>query len=199
MNKTGQSDITAAIIAGGKSKRFGSDKALINLAGKRLIDHAVTLALTISPQAMIITSGEQHFSGVQIEQVPDIIPDCGPMGGVYTALEKAQTPWVAILPCDTPLLSPEIYEILWKHRKENSAGVAVAEGKIQSLVSLWPKSLSPDLLQSIQKGELKTHQFLKEHQAVMVSMEENMENYKPEFFFNINYREDLEKFIHHKF
>ncbi|MFQ5584735.1 MAG: molybdenum cofactor guanylyltransferase [Calditrichia bacterium] len=178
MNKTGQSDITAAIIAGGKSRRFGSDKALIKFRGQRLIDRAVELALAISSKAMIITSREQHFSGVQIEQIPDIIPDCGPMAGIYTALEKAQTPWVAILPCD------------------NRAVVAVAEGKIQSLVSLWPKFLSHELLQSIHRGELKTNQFLKERQAVMVSIKQEMDTYKPEIFFNINFRQDLENMSH---
>ena len=192
MRDINQKLLTCAIIAGGKSKRFEMSKPHAEFQGRTLIDHAICLANSITENIIIIASKEQKLFDRKIKQIPDIIPDCGPMGGIYTALENAQTFWVATLPCDMPLLSTEVYRILLSHKKKGLPVVAEADGKIQSLISIWPKSLSHVLFQSIQKRELKIHQFLTEHQAELVPMEEELENYKPEMFSNINFREDLQ-------
>jgi len=87
--------LSAAIIAGGKSRRFGSPKALAVLGNSTLIDYAIHTAGAISEEIIISYGEENLFAGKTIPVIPDAIPDCGPLGGIYTVLLHAKTPWVA--------------------------------------------------------------------------------------------------------
>lgn len=189
-------ELSVAILAGGKSSRFGEPKANANFGDQTLIDNSVMIGELISTDIVIIKHPRQEFEQQPVPAFNDIIPDCGPLGGIYTALENIKTPWLAVLPCDMPFLTPEIYEIIFSHRGENKPVVAVSENGIESLVSVWPKSLSKQLRASLLKKEFTTNKILKKFNAVQISIPEVFPDYQPEFFFNINYKKDLEKIDH---
>jgi molybdopterin-guanine dinucleotide biosynthesis protein A len=186
-------NLTAAIIAGGKSRRFGEPKALAKFGGKRMIDYAVDIAKQISPTIFISISEENLFADLGIPVAPDIIPNGGPLGGIYTALTIIKTPWLAVLPCDAPLLSPRIYSILYRRRGKNHPVAAVSENGLEPLVSIWPRSLSAPLKIALGKKQFAIHSVMKELNVVEIFIPEIMPGYRAEMFYNINRREDLEK------
>ena len=192
MDSINTKELSVAILTGGKSTRFGESKANAHFGEQTLIDNSVMIAELISSNILIVKHPQQQFEQISVPTCVDIIPDCGPLGGIYTALENINTSWLAVLPCDMPFISPEIYEIIFSRRNEDKPVVAVSEKGIESLVSIWPKSLSVELKKSLINKELTTNKILKKLNAVQVSIPEKFEDYQPEFFMNVNYKEDLE-------
>ena len=95
-------DISGLVLAGGRSSRMGRDKALISLAGKPLIEHAVNKLRRICADVRILSSDPALAAFAPI--VPDIHPNCGPIGGIEAALTHTAHDWNLFLPVDMPML-----------------------------------------------------------------------------------------------
>ena len=122
--------LLGAVLAGGRSTRFGSDKALALLDGKPLIEHAID-ALAAQVDAVIVCGRE---GGIPDRPAPDL----GPLGGINAALHAALAQGfdaVLTCPCDLPLLPPGL------------AGSLVGGGYVEAMpvIGLWPAALAPML------------------------------------------------------
>lgn len=103
--------ILGAVLAGGQSRRFGSDKAEAMWKGKSLIDHAIASLATVA--ASVIVCGRDMADMVSLPDRPGV--GLGPLGGLNAALHHAQAleyTRVITVPCDTPLLSPYLLATL---------------------------------------------------------------------------------------
>lgn len=129
--------ILGAILAGGASRRFGSDKAAALLEGRPLIDH---IAAALKPHvSRLIVCGRAH---PDLESVPDRpLADLGPLGGLNAALHYADKHGferVVTLPCDTPVIDPELIPALLAHE----APAILADCPV---IGIWPATLGPAL------------------------------------------------------
>ena len=88
---------SAIILAGGQSRRMGTDKALLNWRGRPLYELAQSLARSLG-------AGQLLLSGPQVGGLPDRYPGQGPLAGIDACLQKAETDWVLMLPVDMPQL-----------------------------------------------------------------------------------------------
>ena len=79
--------ITGIILAGGKSSRFGSNKALAKFNGTPLIERAAGVLGRIFKNLMIITNSPLEYSYLKIPLYQDIVKGLGPVGGIYTGLD----------------------------------------------------------------------------------------------------------------
>lgn len=99
--------VLGAIIAGGRSSRFGSDKALAAIDGCALIDH---VANAVRPQVdALIVVGRTHPGLAAVADRPT--PDLGPLGGIAAALHHADATGfshVLTVPCDTPFVPSDL-------------------------------------------------------------------------------------------
>lgn len=103
-------DFSVAILAGGRSKRMGVDKATARLNGTTLIEHVAHLAASLEPFEMFIIA--QGSKGLDIPVYADIRPEHGPLGAIETALKHMQTEQVLILACDMPFIKAELLRAL---------------------------------------------------------------------------------------
>ncbi len=186
-------ELTAAIIAGGKSRRFGAPKALVRLGNESLLDHALRLAGQISSRALLNYGEINIYEDKNVPLVGDVLPGCGPLGGIYSVLQAAQTPWVAVLPCDLPLLPAQVYRILFERRQKNRPVSACSERGLEPLVSIWPKTLAGALEARLRKGDFALQTVIRELRGVEISMPQELPGYRAEFFLNVNRKEDLEQ------
>ncbi|WP_294318885.1 molybdenum cofactor guanylyltransferase [uncultured Sphingomonas sp.] len=129
--------ILGAILAGGRSTRFGSDKALASLDGRALIDR---VADAIAPQVdTLIVVGRAHPGLIGIPDRP--APDLGPLGGIAAALHYAAAQnfaQVLTVPCDAPFLPAGLRLHL------SDAGPAVHLAALP-VVGWWPASAGATL------------------------------------------------------
>ncbi len=184
-------DMTVAILAGGQSRRFGTQKTAARLGGCSLLEHALSVARRLSDRIVIIGSIDETILTDNIPIFPDILPGNGPLCGIHTALAKAVTPWVAILPCDMPQMCPDIYRILASHRTDTDPVAAVSHTGLEPLVSLWSRSVEPFLRKMLERGQTSPITALDGLRAIRINIPEIMQTYDPAFFLNINTRQDL--------
>ncbi len=184
--------MTAAIIAGGKSRRFGAPKTEAFLARKTLLEHAVDIARRISETVDIIGRMDYKPRGAHAVH-PDLVSGCGPVCGIFTALYYCEKPWLAVLPVDMPLLNPAVYRFLYPLAKNNRPVVARSHKGMEPLVSIWPKNTLAAFEQAIESGAYRLHKLIESENGIVVSLPERMPEYRAEWFININYKKDLER------
>jgi len=106
---------TIWILAGGRSSRMGRDKARIVVAGRTLLQHVrAQAAATGKPVRTIRT---------------DLVPRCGPLGGIVTGLTRARSGWCMFLTCDMPLVTPRLLAELRRKAKQSGRPVFVRTAK----------------------------------------------------------------------
>jgi molybdopterin-guanine dinucleotide biosynthesis protein A len=100
--------LSVVIQAGGQSRRMGRDKALVQFMGEPLIQRGLNRLRPIADEMLVTTNkpGDYEFLGVPL--VEDLVPGRGALGGLYTALEAASHPLVAVVACDMPFLNPTL-------------------------------------------------------------------------------------------
>ena len=98
------SDVEAFILAGGKSSRMGTDKALLEISGKPL---AVRTAETVKPfvARVMLICDERRQTELGLPVIADRWPGAGPLGAIATALLETTKAWALILACDLPYLN----------------------------------------------------------------------------------------------
>jgi molybdopterin-guanine dinucleotide biosynthesis protein A len=121
--------VTVAIIAGGQSSRFRQPKALTLVAGKPLLLHVIDACETFANQILVVVNSKsdraefaKYFPENQI--FTDIASEfrC-PLLGALTAFQYAQHPYTQLLPCDSPLIHPIFFEIMWSMVENHNAAV----------------------------------------------------------------------------
>lgn len=128
--------VLAAILAGGQSRRFGSDKALALVDGARLIDR---VAAVLQPQSdALVVCGRADPAYTCLPDWPE--PGLGPLGGLAAALRHAHAQgYDAVLSasCDVPNLPPDL--------RAQLTGNGPACAASQPVVGWWPAACADDL------------------------------------------------------
>ena len=114
--------IEAFILAGGASRRMGTDKARLILDGKTLIERISQTCNGFTSRVVIVG---QHLEDLGLESVADIHPKWGALGGVETALTNCQTGWAFVIACDLPFVTTDLCRRLSEFREHNEAVVPV--------------------------------------------------------------------------
>jgi molybdopterin-guanine dinucleotide biosynthesis protein A len=186
------------ILAGGLGRRMGgADKALIRLAGRPLIAHAVA---ALKPQcAALVVNANGDAERFQPYALPIVADDpqhfAGPLAGVLAGLEfarrmKPDIADVLALAVDTPFAPRDLVERLQAARKATGAAIAIAAsgGKRHHVVALWPVALAEILRHAVVVEGVRKVEAFAERFGVAVARWDD-EPFDP--FFNINTPDDL--------
>ncbi|MHA7131502.1 molybdenum cofactor guanylyltransferase [Algoriphagus namhaensis] len=183
-----QRDIAIFILAGGKSTRMGQEKGLVKLKGKPMIQHVLETTAPLGESQHIIGHHPLYASyGVEVQ--PDLIPDLGPLGGIYTALTHCQADRALILSCDCPLIHSSTLAALIE-RAGAKLTVGTWQDRIYPFPGIYPKSLRPKLEATLKARELKVQSFIlgQVHQLIPY---ENISSDPPQELLNFNTPEQL--------
>ena len=107
-------NILGAVLAGGKSQRFGEDKSQVKLDGKLLIDYILNEIISEFKEILIVSNNQINFKHSDtISMISDLKKDQGPLGGVLSAMKWAKEKnsnykWISTFPVDTPFFKKEI-------------------------------------------------------------------------------------------
>lgn len=106
--------VSAAVLAGGKSSRMGTDKALMPLlpGGPVMLELILARLQSISDDVLIVASERPAYDVFGIPVVPDYYPDAGVLGGIGSALRYARRERCLVVGCDMPLLNPELLRLM---------------------------------------------------------------------------------------
>jgi molybdopterin-guanine dinucleotide biosynthesis protein A len=178
--------ITGIILAGGISKRMGTDKRLLEFQGKSFLENAYGLLKPFCEKVFI--SGNE-IEGVNFSFIPDRIQNAGPMGGIYSGLEFIQTDLMLVIPVDLPLLTSDVIEYLVNNHHRAFDATVYRFGKhVQPLVGMYDKRILPVIDSKIQNRDYKMQSLFDEIKTQFLD-KKNFERY----FFNVNTPEQYRK------
>lgn len=144
-------DIAGVVLAGGRSRRFGSNKALALFRGRRIIDHAVASLLDHVGELFIATDDAAPFFDIRLAQVvEDIVPGQGPIGGIVTAFSHTTCDRLFVLACDTFADGEAVARIL--EQRVAPAAIAAVEGEPHYLCGLYSRELEPRFQECLRGG-----------------------------------------------
>lgn len=147
--------LTGIILAGGKSRRFGSNKALAVWEGGTLIETAAKSLLRVMPKVIVVakeTGPLDFMKAGGINVIEDDFSEDHPMGGLYTGLTHMNTPHAFVCACDMPFIEPKLIESLWEARSDYAAVIPIWNGARQPLCGIYSRECSGVIRQSIRKG-----------------------------------------------
>jgi molybdopterin-guanine dinucleotide biosynthesis protein A len=148
-------DIEGFILAGGASSRMGTDKARLRLGGLTLVEATAGALSQIAARVRVVSSRHgEELCGLGV--VPDFYEDCGALGGLHSALRHAESPWVAVVSCDLPFVTGDLFGRLVSFVREGvEAVVPVQEdGRVQPLCALYERRPSLEIAERLlREGE----------------------------------------------
>lgn len=155
-NKAFLRDVTGVILAGGKSSRFGINKAFSEINGSRLIDIVAGLMTSIFTRTVLITNSPEEYSYLGLPIREDLIRGLGPIGGILTGLEDMRDEAGFFIACDMPFVSEDLIRYIVSIRSEFDAVVPKVDWKIEPLHALYRKSCLPVIRDLIASGVYQT-------------------------------------------
>ncbi len=189
--------ITAFILAGGKSARMGSDKALLQLAGRSLLARALDLARAVTPNVRIVGDPEKFAAFAPV--VPDIYPARGPLGGIHAALSASITDYNLILAVDLPFMEESFLRYLIAEAQSSDAVVTVpsAAGHFHPLSAVYRKAFLPTAERALAEDRNKLDALFAEVPVRVISEEElKAAGFDAAIFSNLNTPEDWHQANH---
>ena len=153
--------------AGGHSSRFGTDKALVQLAGKTMLERTSELLASVCDEVSIVApSGKYARAAWPV--LADHWPGEGPLGGILTALLtmqnlESEAAWALIVSCDMPFLKREFLAFLWDRALASSAQVVVAQSAngLEPLCACWCASSAAEIQSAFDSGVRKITEAMK--------------------------------------
>lgn len=100
--------ITGVILAGGESRRMGTNKSLLPLAGARFIDHVYRTCADLFAEVIIVTNTPGLYADLPCRKVPDLFIAQGSLAGIHAGLSQSRTDKIFVVACDMPFLNPAL-------------------------------------------------------------------------------------------
>jgi len=188
--------IAGFILAGGESRRMGTDKSRLVLNGESFVERIAAELETVTSKVTVV--GKETNSTTALQHVPDIFPKWGALGGVHTALASCEADWCLIVACDFPFVTAELFARL-ASLCENFEAVAPiqSDGIPQPLCSLYQTERCLERAEElINSGERKPIALLQSVRTRWVPFAEIQDLPGAERYFeNINTPEDYDRIV----
>ena len=192
--------ITSIILAGGRSSRLGREKLAEVIAGKSLIERAISRLSALSPEILIVISQKQARSSLpsytypDAKTVVDLYPETGSLIGIYTGLVHSSNFLNLVVACDMPFLNLELLRYMVKMAPGFDVVIPRIGDQMEPLHAVYSRNCIGPMEDLIKQGNLKVTGFFDSVKLRYVG-EEELDRFDPEHlsFFNINTEADLKR------
>ena len=152
-----QDPVAGIVLAGGKSRRMGRDKARLVLPdGRPLILSILELLKDVCDEVVVVTDAPGRYADLALpaREVTDIVPGQGPLGGLQAGLRAIQAPFALTVACDMPFLNPSLLRYMVGLPRDYEALVPIVEGRWQPLHSIYAKDCLATVEDLLDRGLL---------------------------------------------
>ena len=183
--------VSAAIMAGGKSKRMGQDKAWIELDGEPLVKRVADVLAQVADE-VIVVANDPKYERLGLRVVRDRYPDGGALGGIATGVGAATHDTVLVAACDMPFLSVDVWRVIVGHAGEADVVVPRIGGEFETLHALYMKACVPHIVRSLAENRLRVISFFEQVRVLPIE-EPELRAADPTLrsFTNVNTPEEL--------
>ena len=187
-------DVSGVVLAGGRSTRYGENKALVKLHGIPLIERVLDVMRPIFRRVIIITNTPDEYSYLELPMYQDIIKGLGPLGGIITGLRVIPDSGFFVA-CDMPFLSQGLIRHIVEIKADFDVVVPRIFGNMEALHALYGKACQSKIEGLINSKTYQIFRFFNEVSVRYVD-EDEVRIFDPDLrsFFNINSPEGLNDF-----
>jgi molybdopterin-guanine dinucleotide biosynthesis protein A len=181
--------ITGIILSGGQSTRMRTDKALIQINGKTLLENAIEICKPFCSSIVVSSNFIKHEKfGYKV--IPDEIKNCGPLGGIYSCLNQSDSDWNFILSVDAAFVESEFVTFIISEIGDFDAVVPYHSNGKEPLIALYHKNGLTEMREKLDLGNFKMHNLLTSMNTKYVDSQFYVEQF-PKLFRNLNHPNDL--------
>src|ERR671918_2054993 len=147
--------VTGVILAGGQSRRMGRDKALLPFGKGLLIERVIEVVQQVTADVILITNTPERYQRFGLPMFSDVIAEAGSLGGIYTGLVSAKTPYSLCLACDMPFVKPTFLRFLCRTAAEADVVIPRNAEDFQPLCAVYSQVCRDPIRHKIEVGQLK--------------------------------------------
>jgi molybdopterin-guanine dinucleotide biosynthesis protein A len=189
-NQKPETSVRVYILAGGKSSRFGSDKARAELDGEALLSRIVRILAPCASAFTAVADVPDKYADLGVRTIADVRAGLGPIGGLMTALKDLPTPgWLLLCSCDMVAIECGWVETLSAARASHVQAVAFEGERIEPLFALYHSNLIHEIERGIDAGELSPSRLIARVPAARLTLPANWPKLA-----HVNTREELDSF-----
>lgn len=145
------------MLAGGRSSRFGRNKAFEDVDGRPMVLHiAERIRSVVDSVALVGPAGALGDLGLPV--IEDSVEGFGPVAGILAAVEDSAAPWILVVACDLPNIRPQFLEMLFRRAESSNVDAVIplaADGREQPLCAVYNKSMVEPLRRAVDSGTAK--------------------------------------------
>lgn len=191
INKPHKPSVSAAILVGGKSRRFGTDKALLRIGDKWMVDTLSDELKKLFGNVFLISDRSDKFDFFEDAVIKDVVPDKGPLGGLYTALLNTSSEYVFLCACDLMLLNKDVISYMLQRLNSQDVLIPIHDGKIEPTAAFYSRNCLSYAAKSLDSGNLNIRSFFDRINVEFINFEDVFSyNTIEDCFFNINTKVD---------
>ena len=194
----GSVNVSGIVLAGGRSRRLGRDKAIEPFDGKPLLLRVIDRLADVVDETVVVVADVEQAERIPLPAstrvVVDAYPDCGSLGGIFTGLSAAPGDWGLVVACDMPFLDRRLLRHILDRRGGFDAVVPVLDGRPEPTHAAYSKACLPHIERRLRARELKIAGFFDDVRVRLVPQAE-IEGIDPDrlSFLNVNTPDDLER------
>jgi molybdopterin-guanine dinucleotide biosynthesis protein A len=190
---------TAAILAGGRARRLGGrSKALLPIGDQRIIDHQIAVLRTVADELAIVAAeaDTDRYGALGVPVWVDLIPDSGPLGGIYTALVNATSSHTLVVASDMPFVTASFLQYLVRVGQNVDVAIPRTTDGHQPLCACYAGTCVSVVRRHIESGTLKVTDLLSEVSVHEIGPAE-LKPFDPDerLFFNVNTPDDYDRCV----
>lgn len=188
-------EVTGIVLAGGKSKRFGKDKAFLNIKGTPLINRVISVMKQVFQKVILIANEPDKYLKIGLPVFSDVIKDLGPIGGILTGILHMQTKAGFFVACDMPFLNPALIRYMVEIKNGFDVVIPKIGKNIEPLHAIYTKRCIPYIRRCIANKKYSIRSFFP-YVSIRYVEKEEIVMYDPEikFLININQPTDIRRF-----
>lgn len=151
--------VSAAVMAGGRSRRMGRDKAWISLPDGRPIVRRVVDVLAEVADDVLLVANDERYRSLGPRVVPDRFPDGGVLGGIATGIGAATHDRVLVVACDMPRLRADALRLLIERSEGWDAVVPRVGGEWETVHALYTRACLAPIERALAAGQRRIVSF----------------------------------------
>ena len=152
---TPASGLTVAVQAGGRSSRMGTDKSFVRFHGRPLIEVVLERVAGLGEETILITNKPEDYAYLDVPMFGDIYQDCGPLGGIYTAIHHTRHTNTLVVACDMPWLNRDLLAYMISIRDTADVVVPRWDKYPEPLHAIYSKACLDPIERNLQAQQLK--------------------------------------------
>ncbi|HDR89616.1 MAG TPA: molybdenum cofactor guanylyltransferase [Bacteroidetes bacterium] len=186
--------VTGMVLAGGKSSRMGTDKALLPWGKTSMLEHAANRLKPLCHEVVISSNDRKHqIPGFAL--IPDTEPGIGPLGGILSVMKRRNEEYFLVLSVDLPLVTSAILKHILSFRKSYSLVIPVnSNGMPQPTCACYHRKLLPLMEQMMQQGANSLRPLIRHPECFSLPVQDYPDIFTPDTFINMNHPETYEKY-----